>query len=322
MQRRSRALLVSVAVAFVVSALPTAVSVGSVRSAVSAGSANVRAARADARSLLGLLRLPGGATRSAGEPVGDSGALARTGGLYDLPTEVDVRAFWTVAASPQSVLAFVKASPPDGFKLFVTGSGNSSAVTYYDEAFQSSPITNVVAIRELWVEAAVLADGRTGVRADAEELAITPRGTLERIPARSARLLVTTDAAAGGGEQTVLASVTSQAKIRRAVTLLDGLPLVPVPIGFGCPANQPQRVALAFYSPDDTRLALASFVPWPVTTNVHQCNTVSLTINGRLEQPSLLAQWYPGCGLSRFPALLTRLETALKIKFPDNVPPG
>ena len=52
------------------------------RPAVPQGSANMRAARADARSLLALLRLPSGARRSAVEPAGDAGTLAHPMGLY------------------------------------------------------------------------------------------------------------------------------------------------------------------------------------------------------------------------------------------------
>jgi hypothetical protein len=318
MKRRFRTRLVLVAAALAVPALAAEASNGTARSVASASSANVRAARADARSLLALLRLPSGATRSAGEPAGDAGVLAHIGGLYALPTEVDVHSFWTVAASPQRVLAFVNASPPDRLKPWVTGTGGDSSATYYDESFRWPPITNTVAIRELWVQTTALADGRTGVRADAEELAITPRGTLEHIPAGAARLSVTTGAP--GGTKVVLASVTSRASIRKVAALLDGLPLVPTPIGFGCPPTAPQQVQLAFYSGQDRRLALASFSPWPVATNVYQCNFVSLTINGRFEQPALLARWYPTSGLSRFPALLTRLDAALNIRIPDSVP--
>jgi hypothetical protein len=78
-------------------------------------------------------------------------------------------------------------------------------------------------------------------------------------------------------------------------------------------------VQLAFYSRRDARLAVASFDAWPVTANVGSCDFVSLTINGRLEQPPLLALWYPRSGLSPFPPLVTRLDATLHIKIPDTV---
>src|ERR1039457_1075257 len=103
-----------VAAAFVGSTFGAARSVaGSSRA-----SANEVVARSDAGSLLAGLRLPVGATRSAGEPTGDAGALAHPAvGVLATASEVDESAFWSVRASPQAVLEFVKERPPAGSKL-------------------------------------------------------------------------------------------------------------------------------------------------------------------------------------------------------------
>lgn len=280
----------------------------------------MRAARADARSLLARLRLPSGATRSAGEPAGDAGALAHAMGLYSTSSEVDEHAYWTVAASPESVLAFVRAHSPNALKPFTTGSSSlRGRLTSQDEGFQWPPITNVLEARDLFVQVAVLTDGRTGVRADADAVAITPRGTLERIPAGTVRLSLTVTGSPPGGRQRVLASVTSQAKIREVVALLNGLPLSEG-VSMGCGPTLPPTIQLAFYSRRSGPLAVARFPAWPITSKAGLCSPVAMTINGRLQWPPLLALWYPSSALSRFPPLLTRLDIALNIKIPDSVP--
>jgi hypothetical protein len=141
--------------------------------------ANVRAARADARSLVGSLRLPRAATPSAAEPAGDDGRLAEPGtGLLEAPGEVHKTSFWTIAASKQRVLAFVKASRPAGsaFVGLGGGGGPGGPTTEYEE-FGWPAVPHVLLTRQLVVEVASLADGRTAVRADAEVIANMPSAT-------------------------------------------------------------------------------------------------------------------------------------------------
>jgi hypothetical protein len=140
---------------------------------------NARAARADARSLVGSLRLPATATRSSGEPAGDDGLLAEPGtGLLGTPGEVNKTSFWIIAASKQRVLAFVKASRPAGSRLVgLGGSGPPGGPTTQYEEFASPAVPHVLLTRQLVVELASLADGRTGVRADAEVIPNVPSAT-------------------------------------------------------------------------------------------------------------------------------------------------
>ena len=307
-------------VALLLFAAATAVAPGAVAS--SGAAANEVAARSDARSLLARLRLPTGATRSAVEPVGDAGALAHHAvGLLATPSEVDVVAFWTLRASPHAMLAFVKASPPAGSKLWVSGSGSGPGSPGYSyEGFQWPAITNVIETRQLIVEVSSLNDGMTGVRADAQVVAITPRGNSERIPAGTTRLSVTSSAS--GGHQIPIATVTSPAKIRKVIALLDGLSLLPPEHPFECGPSAPEPVRLAFYSQrGGAPLATASFESFPTTSGRGWCSTVGMTINGRAEQPRLLALWWPGCGLSPFPPLVTRLDATLNIKIPTATSP-
>jgi hypothetical protein len=296
---------------------------GSAAAASSRATANEVAARADAGSLLARLRLPGGAVRSAREPTGDGGSLARPAvGVLATPSAVDESAFWTLRASPLAVLAFVKASPPAGSKVWVSGSGSGPGSPGYSyEGFQWPAITNVVETRQLIVEVTSLSDGMTGVRADAEVVAITPRGSSERIPGGATRLSLTSTAR--GGRPTRIATVTSPAKIRTVIALLDGLPLLPPDHPFECGPSVPEPVQLAFYARrGGAPLATASFEPYPTTSSWGWCSTVGLTIDGRAMQPRLLALWWPASGLSRVPPLISRLDSTLNVKTPTGNTPG
>lgn len=135
---------------------------------------NVRAALANARSLVESLRLPAGAKPSSAERAGDDGLLAEPGtGLLNEPGEVHKTSFWTVAASKPSVLAFVKASRPAGSSFSGLGGSGEPVVTEYEE-FAWPGVPHVLLSRQLVVEVASLADGKTGVRADAEVIASVP----------------------------------------------------------------------------------------------------------------------------------------------------
>ena len=321
---RSRAASVLLAVTVIASAatLTTAGAGGSAAASVRVTDKEITAP-SDARSLIARLRLPGGAVRSAREPTGDGGSLAHPAvGVLATPTAVDETAFWTLRASPSAALAFVKASPPEGSTLFVSGSGSgpgSRGYSYY--GFQWPATANVIETRHLIVAVTALTDGMTGVRADAEVVPITPRGSSERIPARAARLSVTSTAR--GGRQIQIATVTSPAKIRTLIAVLDGLPLLPPDHPFECGPSGPEPVQLAFYARGGgAPLATANFEPYPTTSTLGWCSTVGLTIDNRAMKPLLLALWWPASGLSRFPPLITRLDATLNIKIPTGDTPG
>lgn len=150
-----------------------------IRGHTTSSRSDVRAALADARSLVGSLRLPVTARPSAVEPAGDDGLLAEPGtGFLEAPGEVHKTSFWTVAASKQSVLAFVKASRPAGSAFVGDGGGGGAGgpTTMYEE-FAWPAVAHVLLTRQLVVEVASLADGRTGVRVDGEVTANVPSAT-------------------------------------------------------------------------------------------------------------------------------------------------
>lgn len=227
-----------------------------VRAATPAG--NRAAARADARVLLGLLRLPAGATASAVEPAGDGGQLAAPAvGPPATRNAVGRHAWWRVPGDPAAVLAYVAAHPPAGSRAVITGPGV--------EGFAWRPRRGVLSTRWLIVHAVALAGGATGVRADAEVVWITPRPRSERIPAGERRLRVT----AVGRE----AVITTRHRIDRAAWLLNRLPLAQ-PGAVNCPLNLGIRIRLAF------RPARAVAV-----VETGGCGYVTLILRGRRRPP-------------------------------------
>jgi hypothetical protein len=86
---------------------------------------------------------------------------------------------------------------------------------------------------------------------------------------------------ARGGRQIQIATVTSPAKIRAVIALLDGLPLLPPEHPFECGPSVPEPVRLAFYANrGGAPLAKANFEPYPTTSTWGWCSTVGLTIDG------------------------------------------
>jgi len=325
--RLVRAVLMLVALAAVV--VVAAMTLGGSAHHTAAPAANLRAARADAAALLASMRLPRGAQRSAREPAGDSGVLSAAAENPFGGVVVDAGAWWTVRASPAAVLAFVERFRGPGATLLSTGSGSGgdphAAVRGYLSAdLQWPAVTNVLEVRDLDVEATVLADGRTGVRADAQVVPITPRGQIERLPVDATRVEVSATADRAGGQRTQTARVvTSPAAIARVVTLLNSLPLEPSDSPFECgPEIDRASVRLTFRS-GSAAPPLATAVltyPLPVAASWGWCDLVTLTIAGHRQRVPLIAKWWSYAGLSPFPPLLPRLGAALGVALPAGGP--
>lgn len=272
--------------------------------------ANALVARSDAASLLGRVRLPPGATSSPVEPAGDAGVLAHPGLVPATPNLVDDRAWWTVAASAQSVLAFVTGAPPAGSTLVYQGGGSGPGTPGFSlVGFGWPAVTNVLEGQELIVEIVRLGDGTTGVRADAQVVWITTRPASEHIPAGARRLWVTVSGGVGPpGARPQPARpilVTSSAKIRRVVALLNRLPAYQPGVS-PCPVDTGGVVQLAFYRRRGAAaLAVARIDPGG-------CGAVRLSIDGR-GQPTLASEWFPGSGLASRSSLIAKLDATLMV---------
>ena len=310
--RRSRSMVAAsvtvVAVAGSTGALLSGAALGKPRGPA----ANRRVARSDAAPLLMRLSLPPGAQRSAGEPTGDGSSLSRPGTSQATPNLVDDHAWWVVPSAAQTVLSYVEGHRPAGSKQVLTGSGTTGkrGAVFSVVGFAWPAITGVLSTRWLVVELVALPGGRTGLRADAEVVWITPRAASERIPPGTHRLQVSVDRGT-----TVIQSpfqVTSPRRIRSVVKLLNALPAAQ-PGTVACPNDWGSRIRLAFYAGSPTApLAVAIIDP-------SGCLGVQLTIHGRRE-PMLSSAASPGSGISARHTLIGLLDSDLGVKLDTGVP--
>jgi hypothetical protein len=350
--RRGRLALVAVLAAGAAGGVAAAIGFGSsTPPAAPSGSAS---ARVQARSLLGRLRLPAGATRSAVEPHGDGGLLdpccddVQDGRVvilpinrypgtapYDRSSLVAAREWWTVRASPQSVFAFVKRFRPRGATsahFFGYGpqspsfSGTAQLATV-EAVFQWPAVTNHFGGRQLIVAVAPLADRQTGVLAYAAVSFISPRGDSEQIPPGARELSVSTrlnrvNSASPIDLRPVV--ITSASRIRKVAALLNRLPLAPPAGSFGCQMGLDLvTVQLTFRSrrrgPPLASVQLDYGLSGLSGPQVSPC-AVNLAINGDDHETGLLAGWARYFDLSPFPPLVPRLAALLPGSVPTVAP--
>lgn len=240
-------------------------------------SANRARARVEAARLLALVALPGGVVGSATEPAGDQGRLSQP--TYDeaTPNLVDARAWWTTAASPSAVLAYVTAHLPAGATKSAqsTGGGPPGTVQTASEAFALPPIRGVLAERVLGVTTATLPHGMTGIRTDGEAVWLTPRPAWERIPRAVGRVVVSARGAGANGRVGPASAPRTLrgARARRLVSFINAAEVVQ-PGARSCPVGFDDSVFLRFIGAAGRTLARATESPTG-------CAYVKLTIGGR-----------------------------------------
>jgi hypothetical protein len=272
------------------------------RGAAGAG-ANRHAAAVDAAALLGRLRLPAGASRSATEPSGGGAALAVPGDHPATPNLVDDHAWWVVPEAPAAVLSFIGRHHPAGSRLVQSGSGDI-APGYRVLAYGWPARLHVLSTRWLVIQVVSLRDGSTALRADAVVVWITPRLAGERIPAAVARVKVSVISAKRVVRGPFTISVVG--RVRRARSLIDKLP-ASQPGAASCPEELGLRVRLVFYGrAGQNPLAVALVDP-------AGCESVSLTIAGRPQHP-LTSLAFPGSRRRARPSLVHQLETLLDLR--------
>jgi hypothetical protein len=294
----------------------TAVAVLAVASALAAGiyagpghtsATDKTAAHADGAMLLNSIELPAGATVSSTEPAGGGRYLAEPATRPVSTNLVDQHRWWTIAVGADSVLAYLHSHVPAGAKLDGTSTLSGPNVPTVRSVQYDWPLrANVLGQRSLVVEVMALPAGLTGVRADAQDLWITPRPQSERIPAGVDRVRVSVTT---GGKTTQGPYVlSSHQRVRAAARVIDSLPLFP-PGVFSCPADFGIAVKLEFYDGASTApVAVANDDP-------SGCPGVQLTIDGH-GQPALAADT-PGVKTP----VTARLERALGLHL-DTRPPG
>jgi hypothetical protein len=142
---------------------------------------------------------------------------------------------------------------------------------------------------------------RTGLRADAEDVWITPRPASERIPPRSTSLVVSVRRSGKviNGPFTFIRNM----RIGAAAALINSLPAFQ-PGGYACPDDFGVDVRLVF------RLAGASRPLAVPDVDPQGCGVVGLRLRGRAEPP-LASAGFPGSGRTVTLSLVQQLGTAL-----------
>lgn len=262
--------------------------------------ANQRAASNAANRLLGEVVLPAGSEQVPTEPAGDEHQLDRPVALFFFAAEVDRHEFWTTTAAPSEVIASVRAHLPPG--TVQTGSGFSG--TAADASFTMPGAGKpTIGPRMLAVDAVQLANGSTGVRADAAVRYTAPRLATQRIPASAGVLEVTM--ARGHSAPMLALTITSRATVRRIAAIVDRLPFVaPLRgVAISCPAIKVAPIVTFTFRTAAAGPILATVSePANTPTSASPCFTAALTIHGR-HQPGLLEG---GVLLQRASAILGR----------------
>lgn len=254
--RRSFVLICAVTLAMVCS-VPLAL--GATAQAQTRLQANKAIARRDAKSQLEELRLPHGAVHVATQPPLPALAPPRT---YSR-NAVAVNAWWTSHASPDAVLAYVKAHPP-------------AARGYYELSYSDSSVTFVWTIdgahlysQQLQVTVATLASGQTGIMAQAQSVWMVPRPLSERVPVGVRAVAVRLRIGSGPGglkhqrtHDYLIRHATTVAAIVRA---FNAMPISQPGLAYSCPgifAGMP-RLTLRFLSAGGGTLARAQVNVYP-----------------------------------------------------------
>ncbi len=260
-------------------------SAAATRVAVPSAAANRAAARREAQRLLTTLTLPAPRVALSAEPRGDRGALRVPGSTLAEEKLVDVPAFWRLRLPASAVLDGIAAHPPRGATRTTSGIVTGPSDTVWWETYSWPVVGPRLGTRQLTVALTTLADGETGVRADAQVVWIVPRPATERVPAGVRTIAITRDAY--GATPALSLSVTGPGRIARIETLLDRLPTVQ-PGAWSCPA-QPTPVpivALRFRSASGGVLARAS-EDATVTEPTTPCDPLGFSIRGRPKTPLL-----------------------------------
>jgi hypothetical protein len=223
-----------------------------------------RAALREATKLLGEFTAPRGARRIP-EPRNYGGVLRRSG-PGPLGETASVHNFWSVRTPLKSVIAFLKAHRPRGFKPSGASWGSNSP--HYLVLSSRSP----TAARYLNVTSVGL-PRRTLIRVEVEVGWIYPRSATEKVPSATSEIVVRAPK--------VSATVTDPAKVAQIVRWFDDLPISPPGIAVPCPLAVAPSITLSFRNAHGDRLAQAKLP----STFAWICNSIAFTIGGRHQQP-------------------------------------
>jgi hypothetical protein len=265
--------------------LGVAVAGASAASATHDTATNQQRSARDAHQMLASLRLPAGATPAKQEPAGDHGLLRYQ--LTDEKVHRLAHGWWTLGERPESVIDYLKSHPPAGSTQNMLGSSSSPSGTDLAVGFSWPPIAGILNYRELNVTVTALADGETGVLAEAQSSWVVTRSPSEMVPAGVKGVVVTLSRIPATGQPPLhTAAITNRKLVRRAVTLIDSL-AVAQPGTFNCPAMiGPARQLTVTFSAGPAGPALAKA---ELTIYAHRpsggdsCDPIQFWIRGRAQ---------------------------------------
>jgi hypothetical protein len=202
-------------------------------------------------------------------------------------------------------MSYIDSHRPAGASVVGSGTGYLGRPVVF-ETFGWPPTDGRLSSRWLVLEAVGLPGHRAGLRADAEDVWITPRPASERIPSGSTSLVVSVRRGSKvvGGPFTVIKSK----RIGAATALINSLPAAQ-PGWSACPIDFGVDVRLVFRLPGVSRpVAVADVDPWG-------CGDVGLRLRGRA-QPPLTSEGFPASSFTGRGSLVQQLGTALGLPLP------
>lgn len=266
------------------------VSLGLVAGAARAESrvqANRAIARRDARALLAELRLPHGAVRSPSQPVGAGPALKPpVAGGEDT---VRLSGWWTSRESPAAILAYVKARQPAWGRHLQVMTQQQSTSLLYTWTIEGPHLYS----QGLQVTAATLANGRTGILAQADSVWTVPRPRSEQLPAgvRSVAVALRIGSGVGGmkHQHTRTARFTTPATVASIVRAFNALQTMQPGQIYMCAESLPGRplLTLRFVGVSST-LAEAQVYVYPGRDGAsgwNNCDAIRFWIRGKRQTP-------------------------------------
>jgi hypothetical protein len=204
-------------------------------------------ARQAARQILDEVTLPAGFRAAAGEPAGDGGRLARPPSSEADPDLVDLSRFATGPGGARRVVAWFAHHVPRGTERSGGELSSGPGGTAYAVEFSFPAVGQVLDTRRLVVEATGLADGRVGLRFDAQVTWLPAKPAGDRIPAGVTVLTVSLTNGPNPGQPGHPATTTTDPSVVAVVVAeIDALP-VAGPGARSCPADYGQVLTLQFF---------------------------------------------------------------------------
>lgn len=264
-----------------------ALSLGLVAGATGADSrlqANKSIARRDTRMLLDSLRLPSGSARTATRPPLPALVPPRVTDVHS----ANLSAWWTSSDTPAAVLAYVRAHPPVSRGYYSASWWDSGDILMWeiDGAHLYS--------QQLRVAVATLANGQTGIMAQAQSVWMVPRPLSERLPAGvgsvAARLRIGSGLGGMKHQHTHVYLLTHSTTVAAIVNAFNAMPISQPGIAYSCPAifaGMP-RLTLRFLSQGGATLARAQVNVYPGrhgASGWNSCDPIEFWIGTKSQTP-------------------------------------